>query len=64
MIRTMKHKNANYDKVLHDKRRNRRRGKDEIAEAAKIEILAIYAMDLEDEELFLRLMYAIPPAEQ
>lgn len=64
VIRTMKHKNANYDKVLHDKRRNRRRGKDEIAEAAKIEILAIYAMDLEDEELFLRLMYAIPPAEQ
>jgi hypothetical protein len=64
LARTMKHKNANYDAVLEGNRRNRRRAKDETAEAAKIEILKIYAEDLTDDELILRLRAALPPAEE
>lgn len=63
IFRTMQHKNANYDEVLDQKTRNRRRGKDLVLEAAKARILAIYAEDLTDDELIIRLRGALPPAE-
>ena len=64
VVRTMKHKNANYDEVLDAKARNRRAAKDAALEAAKARILAIYAEPLDDDELIRRLREALPPAEQ
>ena len=61
---TLRHKAANYESVLDGKRRNRRVGKDLVAQSAWVGILEIYAMDIPDDELIARLREALPPAEE
>lgn len=61
---TLRHKAANYDAVLERKRKNRHNNKNAALNVAWVQILSVYAEDLDALELVARLRSILPPAEK